>query len=136
MNALKKIWLGSFLFLTALPAHAVVEPITPKEAFDLDAAGKAVIIDVREMGEVKETGIAKPAAWFPKSEVDAQSDLYKAFVKKGDKSKPLVFYCRSGKRAAVVGEHFQKIGFKTRNMGALSDWIDAGLPVVPFEQRR
>jgi len=135
MKPFATIWVGSLFFLISNLGYAV-ESITPKEAAELDTAGKAVIIDVREMDEVKETGIAKPAAWFPKSEVDAQSDLYKAFVKKGDKQKPLIFYCRSGKRAGIVAEHFQKIGFKVRNMGALTDWADAGLPVVPFEQRR
>jgi len=133
---LLKRWIAPFfLFFTAASARGV-EMITPHDANLLSDADKAVIVDVREMAELKETGIAKPAAWLAKSEVDGKSDLYQAMLKNWDKKKPLIFYCRSGKRAAVVADHFEKLGFSAKNMGSLSDWSAAGLPVVPFEKRR
>lgn len=115
---------------------SAVDNIKPTEANTLVAAEKAVLVDVREKEEVQETGIAKPAAWLPKSEVDGKSDLYQALVKNFDKTKPLIFYCRSGKRAGAVAQHFEQLGFKTKNMGSLADWQAAKLPVVPFEKRR
>jgi len=131
-----KRWIAPFFLLLSAASARGVEPITPVQANALSQADKAVIIDVRETAELKETGIAKPAAWLPKSEVDGQSDLYHSLVKTWDKQKPLIFYCRSGKRAAVVAKHFDELGFKTKNMGSLTDWSAAGLPVVPFEKRR
>ncbi len=122
--------------LFSLSSACAVDAIKPVDADKLVSGDKAVLFDVREMAEVKETGIAKPAAWLPKSEIDANSELYQGLVKNFDKKTPLIFYCRSGKRAAIVAEHFEKIGFKSMNMGSLADWQAAKLPVVPFEQRK
>ncbi len=129
-------WIAPFFILISAASAHGVEPISPKDALALSDADKAVIVDVRELDEVKESGIAKPAAWLPKSEVDGKSDLYKQLVKTWDKQKPLIFYCRSGKRAGMVATHFDSLGFTTKNMGSLNDWSAAGLPVVPFEKRR
>ncbi len=133
---MKNLLMATLLGLFGIPTTNAVEVIKPAEAARLVHAGKAILIDVREMSEVKKTGLAKPAAWLAKSEIDGESDLFKAFLKNGNKQTPLIFYCGSGKRAGIVATQIEKLGFKTSNMGGLEDWKAANLPVVPFEERR
>lgn len=49
-----------------------------------------------------------------------------------DRSRPVVFYCRSGSRSAMAAEAFAQAGFDAHNMiGGLLDWDAAGLPLEP-----
>jgi rhodanese-related sulfurtransferase len=49
-----------------------------------------------------------------------------------DRSRPVVFYCRSGSRSAMAAEAFARAGFDAHNMiGGLLDWDAAGLPMEP-----
>jgi len=111
--------------------------VTPKEANTLVAKKQAVLIDVREAGELAESGTAKGAYWLPMSKLSANSpemqDLLKKINPDGKKDKELIFFCRSGGRANTAAATFDKLGFKVVNMGGFSSWQAAGLPV---EQRK
>ena len=110
-------------------------PVAPKEAQELLAKGKIHLVDVREAGELMESGTAKDALWLPMSVQSEGTPEMKAFLEKvaagGKKEKELVFFCRSGRRSGMAAEAFQKLGFKTGNMGGFSGWVDAGLPTMP-----
>ena len=116
----------SFLFPVFLLA---VENITPAQAAQLVADGKAVLIDVREPAEWLESGVASPAVLLPKSEFDAgRVGEWKDFLAKvGDKQ--IITYCRSGKRSGVVAEALAKEGHKVANAGGFKEWEAGGLPV-------
>ena len=62
----------TFLLLLALVAasalRAEVTHISPAEAAQLVADGKAVLVDVREPAEWMESGVAGPAVLLPKPE--------------------------------------------------------------------
>ena len=114
-----------------LAAFAEVASITPAEAAKLVAAGKAVLVDVREPSEWAETGVAAPAVLLPKSEFDAGLiGEWKDFLAKtGDKE--IILYCRSGRRSSVVAAELAKQGHKVANTGGFKDWQAAGLPIRP-----
>jgi rhodanese-related sulfurtransferase len=103
--------------------------LTPAEAAQLVADGKAVLIDVREPSEWAESGVAAPAVLLPKSEFDAgQAGDWKDFLAKvGDKQ--IITYCRSGRRSGAVAAALAEKGHKVANAGGFQAWQDAGLPV-------
>ena len=115
----------SFLLPVMLLA---VEHITPAQAAQLVADGKAVLVDVREPAEWLESGVAAPAVLLPKSEFDGgRVGEWKDFLAKvGDKE--IITYCRSGKRSGLVAEALEKEGHKVANAGGFKDWQAAGLP--------
>ena len=119
----------TFLSLFSVLSAADVPAITPAEAAKLVAAGKAVIIDVREPSEWAESGVAAPAVLLPKSEFDAglAGDWQDFLAKVGDKQ--ILTYCRSGKRSGAVAEALAAKGHKVANAGRFQDWQAAGLPV-------
>ena len=108
---------------------AEVASISPAEAAKLVAAGKAVLVDVREPSEWAESGVAAPAVLLPKSEFDAGLiGEWKGFLAQtGDKQ--IILYCRSGKRAGAVAAELAKQGHVVANAGGFKDWQAAGLPV-------
>src|SRR5688572_13468926 len=108
---------------------ADVPSLTPAEAAQLVADGKAVLIDVREPSEWAESGVAAPAVLLPKSEFDAgQAGDWKDFLAKvGDKQ--IITYCRSGRRSGAVAAALAEKGHKVANAGGFQAWQDAGLPV-------
>lgn len=120
----------SLLFIMSLGSlfAAEVEKITPAQAAARVRDSQAVLVDIREPAEWAETGVAAPAVLLPKSDFDGDQKLWKAFLAaNGDK--PIILYCRSGKRAAVLGAALAEKGHRVTNAGGLKDWTDAGLPV-------
>lgn len=132
---LKKLLLlaAAALGVTSALLAADVPKLAPAEAAKLIAAGSAVLIDVREVGEWKDTGVAAPAALLAKSDFDGAKKEWTPFLEKTGKDKTLILYCRSGKRAGVIGEALLAQGYKVVNAGGMKDWADAGLPVRKVE---
>lgn len=129
---LKKLAL--LLLATALPLLAAeVAHLAPPEAAKLVADGKAVLIDVREPAEWRETGVAAPAVLLAKSDFDGAQADWKPFLEKAPKDKLLILYCRSGNRSGKVAAVLAEKGFHVANAGGLRDWIAASLPVRKVE---
>lgn len=125
---MKKL-LGLLMFLAPLFGFSDIAKITPADAARLVADGKAVLVDVREPSEWHESGVAAPAVLLAKSDFDgAMADNWKSFLA-GNGDKEIILYCRSGKRAGIVGEALAKSGHKVANAGGFKDWQEAGLPV-------
>ena len=130
MKSLALFFLAALLPFKAMAAD--VTKIAPKEADKLVAEGKAVLVDVREPAEWAETGVAEKAVLLPKSDFDGAQKLWKDFLAhNGDKE--VILYCRSGKRAAVIGTALAAKGIKVANAGGFSDWTSAGLPTRKVE---
>jgi rhodanese-related sulfurtransferase len=101
--------------------------ITSVEAAKLVAAGKAVLVDVREATEWKETGVAAPAVLLAKSDFDGAQKEWKPFLASvGEKQ--VILYCRSGRRSGEIAAALAAKGVKVANAGGFKDWTDAGLP--------
>ncbi len=114
-------------------AFAEIAKISATEAAKLVQDGQAVLVDVREPAEWKETGVAQPAVLLEKSDFDGAKTAWTPFLAKADKNKTIILYCRSGKRAGIVGEALAAQGYKVVNAGGMKDWADAGLPVRKVE---
>ncbi len=128
------------LFCAALTTAAVavaadVKSIAPKDAAKLVAEGKAVLVDVREPAEWKDTGVAGPAVLLPKSDFDGDQKQWKEFLaKNGDKQ--VLLYCRSGGRSGTVAKALAEKGVSAANVGGFKDWSAAGLPVRKVEGKK
>ena len=117
----------ALLLLATLGWAADVRKIAPKDAAQLVAEGKAVIVDVREAPEWKDSGVAAPAFLLPKSDFDGEQKLWKPFLEK-NAGKEIILYCRSGGRSDEVAAILAAKGVKASNIGTLRAWTSAGLP--------
>ncbi len=81
----------------------------------------ALLLDVRTLPEY-ELGHAEGAMRIPHDELEERlAEVVDA--QGGDKDKPIVVYCRSGKRSGIAKEILVKAGFKkVTNLGGFDDW--------------
>ena len=97
---------------------------TPQEVSELLARGEIQLVDVRAPYEHEAGAIAGDRL------IDLQRLASEA--ESIDRSKPVVFYCRSGARSAMAAQAFAQAGYDAHNMaGGLLDWEAAGLPLTP-----
>lgn len=125
-----RLLVAALLTTPALLLSAEVTTLTPTEAAARVAAGKAVLIDVREPAEWAETGVAAPAVLLPMSDFNGDQKLWKPFLTK-NAGKELILYCRSGNRSGQVAAKLAAAGQPVANAGAFKDWAAAGLPTRP-----
>ena len=115
--------LFSSLFKSGGPA---ARRVTPAEAAQLVADGKAVLVDVREPDEWTD-GVATPATLLALSDLTGSRQAWKAFLDK-NRDQELILYCRSGGRSGRAAQLLAAEGYRTANAGGFSDWARAGLP--------
>jgi len=118
----------ALLLLASLGWAADVRRIAPKDAAQLVAEGKAVIVDVREAPEWKDSGVAAPAFLLPMSDYNGDQKLWKPFLAE-NAGKEIILYCRSGGRSDEVAAKLAAKGVKAANIGTLRTWTSAGLPM-------
>jgi rhodanese-related sulfurtransferase len=127
------------LFIAATLPSAIlaaeIARITPRDAAQLVADGKAILVDIREPAEWAETGVAANAVLLPKSDFDGAQKQWKDFLAQTG-GKEVILYCRSGKRAGVVGAALAARGIKAANAGGFADWESAGLPTRRIESKK
>jgi rhodanese-related sulfurtransferase len=110
-------------------ANAQIEHVSPKEASDEVASGKAVLLDVREPVEWEQH--IKGSVQVPRGLLvfvaDPQSPRHNAEL---DPTRRVIVYCRSGTRAALAGLTLKTLGYQdVANLdGGFSAWKEAGLP--------
>ena len=98
---------------------------TPRcEVAELLRDGQIQLIDVRQPHE-HEAGRIAGARLIELGSLSAEAHTI-------DRSRPVVFYCRSGGRSAMATEAFVQAGFDAHNMtGGMLEWDAAGLPIEP-----
>jgi rhodanese-related sulfurtransferase len=105
-------------------ADAVSSDYTPQQVSELLAANSVQLIDVRQPHEHEAGRIAGGRL--------IQLDQLAANAETIDRTRPVVFYCRSGGRSAMATAAFAEAGFDAHNMtGGLLEWHAAGLPLEP-----
>jgi len=92
----------------------------------------AQLVDVRTPGEYAEGHLAGALL------IDWKAD---DFLTKAEallrKDRPVLVYCRSGRRSAEAAEKLAKAGFPVRNLlGGYLAWTEAGMPVSIYEVER
>jgi rhodanese-related sulfurtransferase len=89
-----------------------------------DVMSDAQVIDVREDYEYE-------AGHIPGSTHADVNDL-NGIADSLDKSRPVVFYCRSGDRSTMPAQAFRASGWDAYSIeGGLSAWAEAGNPLEP-----
>ncbi len=102
--------------------------VEPERVAELMSSGEVHVIDVRTDAEW-EAGRIGGAEHVPFDELTARSETL-------DKSRPVVFYCRSGGRSAAAAQAFAASGWEAHSMtGGLAEWAARGLPLDPEDGR-
>lgn len=97
--------------------------VTPARAAELLEAGEAELVDVREADELAESSI-DGARHIELGRLTAEADSI-------DRSRPVVFVCRTGARSAMATEAFRASGWDAYNLaGGIVAWSRDGLPVT------
>ncbi len=110
-----------------------VSTATASEAYD---AG-AVVLDVREPYEY-EKGHVPGAVNVPRGVMEFrvdELDVFEGLTDEARLEKPILVYCRSGKRAALAAARLQEMGYSDVSSieGGFKAWQAEGLPVTGDE---
>ncbi len=104
----------------------MAQDYSPGEVAELLAAGEIQLIDVRQPHEHEAGRIAGGRL--------VELDRLSAEAQSIERTRPVVFYCRSGGRSAMATAAFSKAGFDAHNMaGGMLEWHAAGLPMEPAD---
>ena len=104
-------------------AEAGLPDHDPKIARKLVREQGALLLDVRTPEEFAE-GHVEGARNIPVDEVASRIDEIEKLAG-GDRTRPIVVYCRSGRRAAKAKATLLEHGFtKVSNLGGLADWCE------------
>lgn len=101
--------------------------ISPAEAGERVAAGRAVLVDVREPGEWA-SGVAGPALLLPLSDLRGARTLWGPALE-ANRGRELILYCASGARSGLAAAQLRREGFEVLNAGGFGGWRRAGLTV-------
>lgn len=114
---------GGISHATMQPAAvelATTAPIDATKAAELVRSG-AVLVDVREPSELAESGWLEGAINRPTSSFREQAASL-------PRERPIILYCRSGRRSAMAGEILRSLGFtQIYNLGSFDAAVRAGM---------
>ncbi len=97
---------------------AEVRLITAEEMQDIIELEDVQLVDVRSPKEYEEDHIVNS------QNIDFSSPTFEDDIKKLDKTKPVILYCKSGKRSAKCAEKLKSAGFEKiyELEGGISKW--------------
>ena len=96
------------------------------------AAGKMLLIDVREVAEAKASGVAQGAKLIPLSLVPLKCDPRQPGCEL-PQGLPVAVYCAAGGRSGMAAEALTRMGYgPVVNLGGLRDWAAGGGAVVAY----
>jgi rhodanese-related sulfurtransferase len=113
--------------VTGPAANAAPTKVTPAQGQELiqQLRAELTIIDVRTADEFAAGHIEGAVNY------DIEGGQFSALIEPLDRSKPYMVYCHSGRRSALAADAMVAAGFtQVYDLGGLSDWSAAGLPVV------
>ena len=113
-----------FNFLKAIRAGK----INIQDAMARIKAGTLILIDVRDLGEIRISGIASPALHIPMGSLQEKANPAKpSCVTCLAYDTPVAVYCASGARSGMAAQTLRNMGYKeVHNFGSLTDWKRAG----------
>ena len=96
----------------------------------LVAAG-GIVVDVREASELAETGKLRSALHLPLPSIKVHAAARRVPPElEPYRGRPMIFYCRSGRRSGEAAEALRKLGMTdVYNLGGFEDAARAGFPV-------
>jgi rhodanese-related sulfurtransferase len=101
---------------TSLVNEALKEitTISPEDALKLSNDGKCNLIDIREKGELDNTGRVENSNHIPRGMLEFWLDPESIYFKNGklDMSKEMVLFCAGGLRSALAAKSLKEMGFE------------------------
>jgi len=113
-------------------AKARVENLAPDQV-SAEAAGDAVLVDLREPAELDNDGMIAGAVHAPRGMLefwaDPSSPYHRAEL---DPNRRTILYCASGGRSALAAEVLARLGYTdvAHLDGGIKAWKQSGCPVV------
>ena len=91
-----------------------ITTISPNEALKLSNDGKCNLIDIREKGELDNTGRIENSNHIPRGMLEFWLDPESPYFKNGklDMSKEMVLFCAGGLRSALAAKSLKEMGFE------------------------
>ena len=91
-----------------------VKTITTEEALKLSNEGKCNLIDIREKGELDNTGRVENSNHIPRGMLEFWLDPESPYFKNGklDMDKEIVLFCAGGLRSALAAKVLKEMGFE------------------------
>ena len=91
-----------------------VKTITVDEALKLSNEGKCNLIDIREKGELDNTGRVENSNHIPRGMLEFWLDPESPYFKNGklDMNKEMVLFCAGGLRSALATKALKEMGFE------------------------
>ena len=91
-----------------------VKTITADEALTLSNEGKCNLIDIREKGELNNTGRVENSNHIPRGMLEFWLDPESPYFKNGklDMNKEMVLFCAGGLRSALAAKALKEMGFE------------------------
>jgi rhodanese-related sulfurtransferase len=91
-----------------------VKTITVDEAIKLSNEGKCNLIDIREKGELDNTGRVENSNHIPRGMLEFWLDPESPYFKNGklDMDKEMVLFCAGGLRSALAAKALMEMGFE------------------------
>jgi len=117
----------SIMDLVAAAKQAVPD-ISPEEVKKLLGRDDVLIVDVRDDGEVAESGKVQGAIHVSRGMLEFRADETTPYHNEAfAKDKTVVLYCASGGRSALGGKALLDLGYSdVRNLGGFQAWVEAG----------
>ena len=114
-------------------ANAAVPKVQPAEVEAMRKKGDVLVVDVRDIAEVKDSGKLKGAVNVSRGMLEFRADPESPYHNaEFQKDKTVLVYCASGGRSALSGQTLKSMGYKTvYNIGGFKDLKEAGLETEP-----
>jgi rhodanese-related sulfurtransferase len=115
-----------------------IETIAPEEAVKLHGRDDVVLVDLRDVRELKRDGKVPGAFHCPRGMLEFWLDPTSAYFKPVfDQDKKYVFFCNGGLRSALAAETAQRMGLKpvAHIHEGFRGWKAAGGPVEVDEKK-
>lgn len=109
-------------------AKNMVPEIGPDEAAAMMERDDVLVVDVRDLPEVVESGKIKGALQVSRGMLEFRADETTPYHNPAfSRDKTIILYCASGGRSALGGKALMELGYQdVRNLGAFKDWVEAG----------
>ena len=113
-------------------AHLLIVSISVTEAAELQRLDAATLIDLRDVGELKDVGMVPNAFHAPRGMIEFWADPDSPYHKSiFHTDKKLILFCASGLRSALAVRTLQDMGMdNVLDMeGGITEWKMQGLPM-------
>lgn len=114
-------------------ANREVPRIAPADAAAQVKNGDALLVDLRDGTELRDTGRIRGAVHVPRGVLEFRADPdAPSHHPEFRRDRTLILFCASGGRAALAGKMLKDFGYsRVYNAGGFADLADAGLDVEP-----